>query len=100
MGLFHGIRRELLQFAFLLRRGRRIDACVVGRAELCGQLAVVLTWILAAACCHLRGEKIHDGSVLVGGTNCYHQTQKTRAGTLFTPETVGTPDQAWYKPFE
>ena len=46
-GLLYSLRRELLQFCFLLGTGGRIDARVVRSSELPGQLTVVFPRVLA-----------------------------------------------------
>jgi hypothetical protein len=61
-----GLRRQFLQPGFLLGRRWSVDARVVGRAELRGQFAVVLSRILARTGGDLRCQQVHDEAVLVG----------------------------------
>lgn len=53
----------------MLGRRWRIDAGAIGRAELGGQLVVVLAWIFPGARGNFRGKQAEDKAVLVCGPN-------------------------------
>ena len=73
----------------LLGRGRRVDARVVRRAELGGQLAVMLARILAGAGGDLRGQQAQDQAVLVRGPHRAVAPQEAGAGALLAAEADG-----------
>src|SRR5207247_10826578 len=89
-----------LQTRFLLGRRRRIDARVIGRAELRGQRPVVLTWIAAGARGDLGRQKRHDGAVLVGRPDRPVVAQEASAGALLAAEAERAGEQPRHEPLE
>src|SRR6266446_1540496 len=65
--LHDGLEGEVRQPRLLLGRRRRIDACVVRRAELLGQRPIVLARVVSGARGDLGRQEGHDRAVLVGG---------------------------------
>src|SRR5258708_6720878 len=84
---FHNsIWRKPLELCLLLRRSRRIDARVVGRAELGGQLTIVLAGVLACTSGDFRGEQVHDRSVFIGAPDGAVEPQKAGPCAFLTAE--------------
>src|SRR5262249_54111863 len=98
--LLDAVQRELLKLCLLLARCRRVDASVVRRSELSGQLAVVLAGILAGPRRDLGGEEVHDGPVFVRGPNCAIEAEKARAGAFFAAEATRSIQEALDEPLE
>src|SRR5262245_60015633 len=70
------------------------------RAELGGQVVVVLARILARARGDLGGEQIHDRAVLVGRPHGPVVTQEAGPGALLAAKTVRTIEQAGHETLE
>ena len=58
---------SFLKAAFCCRRGRGVDARVVRRAELRGQIGVMHAGVFAGAGGDLGGQQVQNDAVLVGG---------------------------------
>src|SRR5262245_9272275 len=78
--------RQSAELGLLLRRRRRIEPNVAGRAEFCGQLAVMFARIFVRTGGDFGRQQIHDGTVLVGRPSLAVQPQEARAGALFATE--------------
>ena len=70
-----------------------IDARVEGRAELGGELLVMLTRVLAGAGEDLRGEQVEDRAVLVGRPDGAVATKEAGAGALLAAEAERAVEQ-------
>src|SRR5262249_14973800 len=91
---------ELFQFCFLLRRGGRIDARVVGSAELFRHFPIVFAGILAGAGGNFGRQQVHDWSVFVGRPHRPIEAKKARSGTLFSSEAVRAVHKSRNEPLE
>ncbi len=91
---------ELLEAGLLLGGRRGVDPRVVRRAELRGQLAVVLARVLARAGEDLRGQQVEDRAVLIGRPDGAVAPQEAGAGALLAAEAERPVEQPVREPLE
>src|SRR5215472_6306670 len=97
--LFHGVGRERRKFSLLRRSAGRVDARVVGGAELCRDFLVVLARVLASAGRNLSGQH-HDEPILIGGPRGAVSAKKAGSGALFSAKAARAVDQSRHEPLE